>query len=392
MKKISTILLFLIAATAMGQVVKKANVSGNRDAAVCFTIGDKLYMGGGAGKKDFYEYTPSTDTWVQKEDIPGVTESRAFGVGVAINGKGYVGLGGDNDNTTLKKDWWEYDPTNDTWTQKADFIGVARDGSAFFVVNNKAYIVGGTDNRFVYGDVYEYNPTNDTWIQMAANYPQGPIIFGTGFSIGNYGYITCGAAQAEYTATYQFDPQSYTWKRMADFTGTPRQTAIGFSVNNMGYVGGGQQSYSQAFKDFYSFNPASNTWKLVGDIGDKGRAWGCASVVNGKAYLGTGWDFGASFLNDWWEFTPQQSTASVKNTSATAPVIYSDIENSTLQIRFTSETPRTLNIIDVSGKLLSTQTTNNSMATINTTLLSAGIYILETNTNNTSNRQKFIIR
>lgn len=392
MKNFSIILFFLMAIPAMGQVIQKADVTGNRDASVCFTIGNKVYVGGGAGKKDFYEYTPSTDTWVQKGDIPGVTQSRAFGVGLAINGKGYVGLGGDDNNTTLKKDWWEYDATNDTWTKKADFIGVARDGSAFFVTNNKAYIIGGTDNRFVLSDVYEYSPANDIWTKLNGNYPQGPIVFGTGFSIGNYGYVTCGAAQAEYTATYQFDPQNYTWKRMADFTGTPRQTAIGFSINNIGFVGGGQQSYSQAFKDFYSFNPVLNTWKPVGDIGDKGRAWGCVSVVNGKAYVGTGWDFGASFLNDWWEFTPQQSTASVKNTSTLLPKIYSDIENKALQINFNDNTLKTITVIDISGKQLSTKTINTTTVSLSTATLSAGIYILETKTNATSNRQKFIVR
>lgn len=393
MKKLFTILFSLIAASSMGQVVvKKANVTGIRDASVCFTIGDKLYMGGGAGKKDFYEYNSATDTWIQKTDIPGVTQSRAFAVGLTINGKGYVGLGGDNNNTTLKKDWWEYDAANDSWTQKADFIGIARDGSTFFVVNNKAYIIGGTDNQFVYGDVYEYNPANDTWTQMIANYPEGPIIFGTGFSIGNYGYVTCGAGQGELTATYQFDPQNFTWKKMADFTGTPRQTAIGFTINNKGYVGGGQKGYAEAFKDFYSFDPVANVWKLVGDIGDKGRAWGCASVVNGKAYLGTGWDFGASFFNDWWEFTPQQNTASVKNISTVAPKIYTDIENNALQIRFSDAGQKTITIFDISGKQLSTQTLNNTKASLSTASLSAGIYILETKTNAASNRQKFIVR
>jgi len=348
-------------------------------------------MGGGAGKMDFHEYNPTNDSWTQKADIPGVTQSRAFAVGVTINGKGYVGLGGDNNNTVLKKDWWEYNPATDKWTQKADFIGAARDGSAYFVVNNKAYIVGGTNNMVLFNDLYEYDPATDTWTQPNTTYPAGAIVFGTGFSIGNFGYVTCGSGLSELTATYQLDPQNYTWRRMADFTGTPRQTAVGFAIGSLGFVGSGQKGYSQVFKDFFSFDPIADIWKPVGDISDKGRSWACAATVNGKAYIGTGWDFGASFFNDWWEFIPQ-TTVGVNEIASAKPIIYTNIINSTLEIDFSSDETRVLNIISIEGKTLSTQTFNTANVSISTATLSAGIYILETKSSTISSKQKFIVR
>ena len=40
----------------------------------------------------------------------------------------------------LQKDFWEYDPAANTWTQKADFGGTARDGAVGFSIGSKGYI------------------------------------------------------------------------------------------------------------------------------------------------------------------------------------------------------------------------------------------------------------
>ena len=44
-------------------------------------------------------------------------------VGFSIGSKGYIGTGY---NGSLYKDFWEYDPATNAWTQKADFGGTAR--------------------------------------------------------------------------------------------------------------------------------------------------------------------------------------------------------------------------------------------------------------------------
>ncbi|MEO5674560.1 MAG: kelch repeat-containing protein, partial [Chitinophagales bacterium] len=64
------------------------------------------------------------DTWVQKSDFgynaSNVPEpsARNSAVGFSIGNKGYLGTGEDGGP---KKDFWEYDPDANTWTQKADF-------------------------------------------------------------------------------------------------------------------------------------------------------------------------------------------------------------------------------------------------------------------------------
>ena len=77
------------------------------------------------------------DTWTQKADFGGTARDSA--VGFSIGSKGYMG----RDTMTVPisyKDFWEYDPAANTWTQKADFRGTARYGAVGFSIGSKGYI------------------------------------------------------------------------------------------------------------------------------------------------------------------------------------------------------------------------------------------------------------
>ena len=62
-------------------------------------------------------------------------------VAAALGSKIYVGTGMDG---VKKKDWWEYDPATDLWTQKTDFGGAARFGVVAASIGSKTYV--GTGN------------------------------------------------------------------------------------------------------------------------------------------------------------------------------------------------------------------------------------------------------
>ena len=57
---------------------------------------------------------------------------------MTVDGKGYFGTGYDGSNKL--SDFWEYDPTANSWTQKADFPGGARYDAVAFGVSGKGYI------------------------------------------------------------------------------------------------------------------------------------------------------------------------------------------------------------------------------------------------------------
>jgi N-acetylneuraminic acid mutarotase len=102
-----------------------------RATAVSFVIGDNAYIALGrtaghrsAGYTDIWEYNINTKTATAKADFPGT--GRVGPISEVVDGKAYIGLGfnpekGVYDATSRLDDFWMYDATNNTWTQKASF-------------------------------------------------------------------------------------------------------------------------------------------------------------------------------------------------------------------------------------------------------------------------------
>jgi N-acetylneuraminic acid mutarotase len=107
-------------------------------------------------------------------------------VGFSIDGKGYIGTGEDLNN--VFNDFWEYDPSTDAWTEKANVGGTARWAAVGFSIGSKGYIGTGSGTH---EDFWEYDPGIDTWTQKA-NFGGGGRYSATGFSIGSKGYMGTG--------------------------------------------------------------------------------------------------------------------------------------------------------------------------------------------------------
>lgn len=108
-------------------------------------------------------YSQTPNTWAQKSEFPGSPRSGA--VGFSIGSKGYIGTG----DFPYRKDFWEYDPVTDAWTQKSDFGGDPRTGATAFSIGNKGYIGTGYKGydagTTYYKDFWEYDPDNNNWTQ-----------------------------------------------------------------------------------------------------------------------------------------------------------------------------------------------------------------------------------
>lgn len=126
-----------------------------RSGAFTFTIGNKAYIGTGSSdqgyKKDFWEFDVVSNTWSQKADFGG--QARESAVGFSIGNKGYAGTGMVmNQFTEAVRDFWMYDPLLNTWVQKANLSGNARFGAVGFAIKEKGYIATGYDFTSVKGD------------------------------------------------------------------------------------------------------------------------------------------------------------------------------------------------------------------------------------------------
>jgi hypothetical protein len=300
-------------ATQLGNSVncwrRKADFGGaSRGMAVGFSIGNKGYIGTGYGYgngKDFWEYDPITDTWTQKADFV-TTGLRYEAVGFSIGNKGYIGMGNDFSSNLLQKDFWEYDPALNTWTQKADFGGGVRYEAVGFSIGNKGYIGTGDDWNSFHADFWEYDPALNTWTQKA-DFGGTARHWAVGFSIGSMGYTGTGWDGSYRKDFWEYDPALNTWTQKADFAGAARYDAVGFSIGSKGYIGTGLGIGNT--KDFWEYDPQLNNWTEKTALGGI-EYYAVAFSIGSKGYIGTGAG-GGSFLVDFWEYTPDIPSSSL---------------------------------------------------------------------------------
>lgn len=143
-----------------------ASVGGSkRQDAVTFSIDGKAYVFGGTNNgsylKDLWQFDPETGAWTQKGDLDEDTDwtiARSSGCNFTLGGRGYVGLGY---YSGTRNDFWEYNPTGDTWIKKTDFEGTGRQNTVSFVVNNRAYVALGKSGSYFFDDVWEFRPFDE---------------------------------------------------------------------------------------------------------------------------------------------------------------------------------------------------------------------------------------
>jgi N-acetylneuraminic acid mutarotase len=264
---------------------------------------------------DFWEYDPATDAWTQKVDFIG--GERVNAVGFSIGTKGYIGLGYSDGHP---QDVYEYDPGGNTWKKVADFPGTGREKAAAFSIAGKGYVGTGQCDEggpfFVYkNDLWEYNPALDSWRQVAS-FGDGEAEDGryiaVGFSIGNKGYIGTGINDSDYFKDFwEYDPaigELGAWTKKTDFGGSARQAAVGFSINGKGYIGAGYTGSptNAPLKDFWAYDPSANTWTQIEDLVGPTRMSAVGFSIDNKGYVGLGYD--ATYmapdpqLRDLWEY------------------------------------------------------------------------------------------
>ena len=251
----------------------------------------------------------AADTWTPKTDFEGV--ARSYAVGFSIGTKGYIGTGFYQDSSShYCREFWEYDPVANVWTQKTDFGGTARSGASGFSIGSKGYIGTGFDGYTYYKDFWEYDPAANTWTQKADF--GGERWGASGFSIGSKGYIGTGShGYTYYNDFWEYDPAANTWTKKTDFGGGWRYGASGFSIGDKGYIGTGNDS-SLAKKDFWEYNPVLNTWTQKADVGGSTvRRNAVGFSIGTKGYIGTGFNgagYSGSYLNDFWEYDQSINT------------------------------------------------------------------------------------
>ncbi len=153
----------------------------------------------------------------------------------------------------------------------------------------------------IHSTVLISNPIGDAWTQKADF--GGTARFGaTGFSIGNKGYIGTGRDDLgnSHSDLWEYDQASDTWMQKASYGGVPRWGAVGFSIGTKGYIGTG---YGGGYRyDFWEYNPATNTWNQKANFGGAARSQAVGFSIGSKGYIGTGLAGSGLEVKDFWEY------------------------------------------------------------------------------------------
>jgi N-acetylneuraminic acid mutarotase len=294
--------------------------NGGRSTAVSFVIGDTAYLA--LGRKslfknslnDCWAYYPETDQWSQKKDFPG--KARVNASAEVVNNKAYVGLGyftdeGIYSDSTYFNDWWMYDATTDSWTEKASMPIIATDKTPFtsgcvsFVYNEQIYIGAGFNGYSFSSRFWKYDPATDIWTQL--NDFNGPSrAIATATSNSSRSFFGSGYNTNTLNDWWEYLPETDSWEAKKEFPDRGRVNALSFSVNARIFVAtgrrfGGDLTTGKLYSDILEYDTQKDAWYRRGNIPNGNRENAVSFVIKNKAYIGFGEDNDKIF-NDLWCF------------------------------------------------------------------------------------------
>ncbi|CAN5447235.1 kelch repeat-containing protein [soil metagenome] len=243
---------------------QKANFPGAaRRDAVGFSIGTKGYVGTGIDNADsflgliyadFWEYNPGTNVWTAKANYPGNFGNGVyFATGFSILNKGYI-CGGKVGPANILDELWEFTPSTNSWLQKANYPAGNRYGGVAFTIGNYGYFGTGTDEAVLNTNFYKYDPIANTWTAIA-NFPSSARFSCSAFSISGKGYMMFGTDGGYKDELWQYDPAYNFWFPKASIPGGARRASIAFSIGGKGYAGTGKGPTGTR-KDFWEYLPS----------------------------------------------------------------------------------------------------------------------------------------
>ena len=246
-----------------------------------------------------HEYDCVVNTWTARAQMP--TPERYDFAGCHAYRAGteriYV-LGGYQSVFIYLTDVDEYTPTTDVWISRAD-MPTQREGVRAAVISNMIYAIGGDyfdlGNMidYVYDIVERYDPETNTWTSGYATMPTArtdaccaigvnesgdSCIYVFGGSTSILGYVPTNAVE-------EYDPATNSWRTRNSTGFTARGGAMAVTDrNNLIYVIGGTSDGSSSLGLVQLYNPVANTWStetpiqqardgvtggIVGDIGGR---------------------------------------------------------------------------------------------------------------------------
>jgi N-acetylneuraminic acid mutarotase len=278
-----------------GRWKQKKSCNGARFEAFSFMLNNKGFIGTGLGNEflsDFWEYDPSSNIWSKKADFLGGKRRRA--VSFEIDGKGYVGLGSNAFNEP--NDFYEYNPMDDSWTKLGDFPVYLYNDAVGLSINGKGYCISGDFSN----QVWEYDPATDQW-KRKKDFPGLSRSYASGFVIGKKGYLGIGdhGGDPKLTDLWEYEPIQDNWVQKSNLPKYIGTGAVGFSIDGKGYFGNGNMCSFLIFE----YDPNTDKWVRKTNFPGASLGHAVSFMSNHKAYIATGVK-NNDVSDELWEFEP----------------------------------------------------------------------------------------
>lgn len=388
--------MFLLSEQALTQaewVQKNNSFVTTRHHPVTFVVGGDAYLLTGTtaqssplGTDNFYRYLPNEDAWLELPKFPG--GARSFAYAGTYNDKAYFGFG-TNDFSTYFKDLWEFDPVTQQWTQLSSCTCIGRTHPAFVVLNGKIYVGLGGNNGDL-NDWWEYDIASDSWTQRPS-LPGPPRHHPFHFAAGGYVYAGFGHSGFMYFDDwYRYDPVNHQWTQMDFHPNGPRVAGQEFTHDGHGYVisGDGFNHQNLPEGEFWKYYHEDDSWFRLPDHpgtapdGRVGR-WAPGSfVLDGHVYFFGGVNRAGNFLYaDMWSY--ELETTTVSSSELPANTGFKVFPNPSggeffLQLELPEETLLNVRIHSAFGQQVFTRQTRDRQLSV--TGLPNGLYILTVET------------
>lgn len=213
------------------------------------------------------------------------------------DGKGYIAGGVDYSDFQYDTDFWEFDPSDNSWTLLSENVPTNLNNATSFVIKEKGYFGFGNSN-FGSGDFgfYSYDfQTNG--FQFEGNLPgnpstTGPVLDPVSFVYQDFGYLI-GRGQNDNTnkKMWKFDPTNQTWTEFGTYPLLSNAGMFHFMLDEKLYIGMGNEytySYFGCTADIWEYDLMNDTWIQKNDFPGIGRRDGISFTYNGKGYFGFG--------------------------------------------------------------------------------------------------------
>jgi N-acetylneuraminic acid mutarotase len=290
-----------ITETSWNEAASLENIG--RWQGIGFSIGEKGYAGTGSVivdgladlRKDFWEYDLTSNTWTKKADLPGL--ARLGAIGFSIEGKGYVGLGGDHQNELLN-DFWEFDPGNNSWLQMPDFPGAKRSGGIAFSIDGMGYVGAGWGFEST-SDIWKFDPVNKTWTKET-DYPGDGTSGMVCFAIGDKAYIGTGLLTNDF---WEYTPATKQWRKLNNFPEPFIHYGVSFALENYGIAGTGGGPNGDRTDHLWKYDPSTDQWSRLPDFRGGVRNFAVGFPIGRTFLIGTGsTSFNIDQVNDFYVY------------------------------------------------------------------------------------------